>query len=150
LTRLIVRHLARHQQVNLAAMVLAVREALVRVGLRGHRQARRRNALDGLAVLQEADHVVDAIRVPTTRAQTGQIEVLHHEEVRLALAADVVARADVRMGESRDDTGLALEALAQPGIGGEISRQYLDGDRTIEAGVARFVDFAIPPAPRSD
>jgi hypothetical protein len=55
---LIVGHLSSHQQVNLSPVILVVRETLVHLGLRKHWQARRGNAFDTLAVLQETDRIV--------------------------------------------------------------------------------------------
>ncbi len=54
------RHLARHQQVNFSPMVLVVGQTLVCLGLRERREAVRGRAIDGLAVVQQADDVVDS------------------------------------------------------------------------------------------
>ena len=59
-----------------------------------------------------------------------------------AFAADVVQRADVRMAERRHGLGLALEALAKPGLAGVGVRQDLDGDGSIEARVGRAIHLA--------
>ncbi len=42
----------------------------------------------------------------------------------------------------RDRPRLALEALAQLRIGGDVIGQNLDGDRAVEAGVPRPIHFA--------
>ena len=70
------------------------------------------------------------------------LEKLHHQIVDAVVRADVVGRADVRMGERRDRLRLALEPLAQTGIGREPRRQDLDGHGTVEPRVARAIDFA--------
>jgi hypothetical protein len=60
---------------------------------------------------------------------------LHHQVVGVALAPDVVERADVRVVERGDRLRLALEARAHLGIGGEVLGQHLDRDVAAEAGV---------------
>ena len=70
-------------------------------------------------------------------------DVLHHEEHRTVVIADVVERADVRWFRPPIGFRLALEARAPLGDRPPLSvRQDLDGDRAIEAGVAGRVDFA--------
>ncbi len=56
------------------------------------------------------------------------LEVLHDEVVGVALAPDVVERADVRMRELRDRLRLALEAMARLLAGREVGGENLDGD----------------------
>lgn len=59
--------------------------ALVDVSLRDHRQARRRNAVDGLAILQEADHVVDGhTRALHARATATHVRGPHDVSIRRA------------------------------------------------------------------
>ena len=70
------------------------------------------------------------------------LEILHHQVVDVAVAADVVHHADVRMGERGHGARLALESQPSLGIRGEILRQDLDGDRPIEPRVAGLVDLA--------
>ena len=72
------------------------------------------------------------------------VEQLHHEERRAVVLADVVQRADVRMGQLRDRARFAIEALAELRIGGERGGQHLDGDRAVEPRVARAIDLAHP------
>ena len=55
--------------------------------------------------------------------------------------ADVVERADVRMAQLRDRLRFALEPCC-PRDRPRDARQDLDGDRAIQAGVARLVDLA--------
>ena len=71
-------------------------------------------------------------------------QVLHDEVLGLALAPDVVERADVRVGELGDRLGLALEALAGFGRGREVRRQNFDRDGSLQPRVARPVDLAHP------
>ena len=77
-------------------------------------------------------------------AERLALEVLHDEVLGLALAADVVERADVRMRELRDGLRLALEALARFGRRGHVRRQDLDGDRPLEPRVLRLVNLPHP------
>ena len=51
------------------------------------------------------------------------------------------------MVQRRDGARLTIEALAELRVGGEMRRQDLDRDGTIQARVAGFVEFAMPPAP---
>ena len=62
------RHLLRHQEVNLATMILVVGETLIYLGSGEHRETGRRHALDAFAVLLEAITSCTAIRVLSTRA----------------------------------------------------------------------------------
>ena len=55
--------------------------------------------------------------------------------------ADVVERADVRMGQLRNRLGLAIEPLAECGSAARPAAG-LDRDGAIEPRVARLVDFA--------
>ena len=75
------------------------------------------------------------------------LEVLHDEVLGLALAVDVVERADVRMRDLRDRLGLALEPLAQLRVRREVRRQDLDGDRALEPRVPRLVNLPHPAGP---
>ncbi len=69
---------------------------------------------------------------------------LHHQEVHAVLMPDVVQRADVRMIQTRDCLGLALEALAPFGIAGEVCGQDFDRHCSIQPRVARPVNFSHP------
>ena len=69
-------------------------------------------------------------------------EIFHHQEINAVLLADVVERADVRMIQAGDGLRFALEPLAQFGTICKMRRQNLDGDNSIEAGIAGFVDLA--------
>ena len=71
-------------------------------------------------------------------------EQLHDEEVDAVLAADVMERADVRVGERGDRPGFPLEALAQLGIFREVTRQHLDRDGPLEPRVLGLVDLPHP------
>ena len=69
-------------------------------------------------------------------------EKLEDQIIELAVAADVVDGADVRIVQRGNDARLLLEALARFGIGGECAGQNLDGHRAIEPGVAGAIDLA--------
>ena len=75
-------------------------------------------------------------------ASVSPSQVLHHQEVGLALAPDVVQRADVRMVQRGDGLRLALEPLLHLGIVGEVGREDLDRDRAVQPRVGRLVDLA--------
>ena len=93
----------------------------------------------------DAQRLIEGKRAPGPLEACGErlaIEVLHHEVIDVAVAADVVHHADVRMGERGYGARLTLEAQASFGICGEILRQHFDGDRPIEPRVAGLVDLA--------
>ena len=69
------------------------------------------------------------------------LEILHDQEVRLAFPPNVVERADVRVVQPRDRTGLALEPLLEVRIIGDMLGQHLDGDGAVQAGIGGFVDL---------
>ena len=76
------------------------------------------------------------------------VDQLHDEVPRIDAAdhrrPDVVQRADVRVGQLRDEAGLPLEAIAAARVGGERGSQHLDRDGPVEARVERAVDLAHP------
>ena len=75
------------------------------------------------------------------------LEQLHHEEVRVALVADVEERADVRVVERRDRLRLALEALAALLVLGEAGGRILTATpRSRRVSLARQTS-PMPPAP---
>ena len=69
-------------------------------------------------------------------------EELEDQIVELAVAADVMDGADVRIVQRRDDAGFLLEALARFRIGRQRAGQDLDGHRAIQPGVTGAVDLA--------
>jgi hypothetical protein len=58
-SRLLVRHLSRHQQINFSPMILVVGKTLVDLSPGERRKTRRREGLNGFAVLQKTDDIVD-------------------------------------------------------------------------------------------
>ena len=73
------------------------------------------------------------------------VEMLHDDEHRAGVLADVMQRADVGMRQARNRLRLALEAGSAIGISGEVIGKDFDRDRAIEAGVAGFVNLAHAP-----
>src|SRR5262245_44165438 len=69
-------------------------------------------------------------------------EVFHHEEVHAVLLADVVQGADVWMTQAGDRAGFAAEPFVPRGIAGDVGGKDLDGDRAVEARVARAIHLA--------
>src|SRR6516165_11937853 len=69
------------------------------------------------------------------------LEILHDQERRPVLLADVIQRADVGMIELRDRAGLAVESLAELRIGSQRGGEHFDRNDPIETGVARAVDL---------
>src|SRR5262249_51261005 len=78
------------------------------------------------------------------RRERLAFEALHDDERGAAIVADVMQRADVRMGELRYRARFAFEPLAELRVGSEARRQNLDGDRALEACVAGAIDLAHP------
>ena len=93
----------------------------------------------------DAQRLIEGKRASRPLEASGErlaLEILHHQVLDVAVAADVVHHADVRMGERGDGARLTLEAQPSLGIRGEIRRQDLDGDGPIEPRVAGLVDLA--------
>ena len=67
----------------------------------------------------------------------GAIDEFHDQVIR----ADVIELTDMGMVQRRDGSGFIFESLRELGL------RNFDGDNPIEAGVACFVNFSIPPAP---
>ena len=67
------------------------------------------------------------------------LQVLHHQEVHARLVAHVVQRADVGVGQGGYRLGLAVEALPQSRVAGQVRGQDLDGDGALQASVAGAV-----------
>ena len=72
------------------------------------------------------------------------LDVLHDQEVRAVLVADIVQGADVGMVETGNGVGFTTEARQPLRITGEVFRKDLDGDGPSETGVGSLVDFAHP------
>ena len=68
--------------------------------------------------------------------------VLHHEEQRIAVFANLEDLADVGMIDRGHGHRLAAQALARARIGGRLGRQQLDRDLTIEPRVSGKIDLA--------
>lgn len=66
-------HLLSDKQIDFALMVLVVRQTRVHVGLGQRWKARRGDAIDGLAVLQQTDDVMN----PDARAFDARISTAH-------------------------------------------------------------------------
>ena len=69
----------------------------------------------------DAQHVVNRQRpAPQAPRQRLAGQIFHDQEIDAVLVADVIQRADVRMGQPRDRAGLALESLASIGVGADV------------------------------
>jgi hypothetical protein len=77
-----------------------------------------------------------------SRGERLAFEILHDEEVGVALAADVVQRADVRMIERGNRLRFTVEALLHLRVVGEVRRKHLDGDRAVQPRIGRLVHLA--------
>ena len=72
------------------------------------------------------------------------LQVLHDEEIKAVLPADVVEGADVRMVQTRSRPGLALESLSQVGIVGHMAGENFDRDGSVEPRVRGSIHFPHP------
>ena len=80
------------------------------------------------------------------RRERLSLDVLHDQEGRFLLAADVVQRADVRVVQRGDEARLAFEA--GPAIDRrERSAENLQRDRAVDPRVARLIDLPHPALP---
>ena len=80
------------------------------------------------------------------------VEQLHDQEVDSVDVSNVVQHADLGMTQRGRRLCLSLEPVAQARVVAKVRREYLDGDRAMQAGVGRTVDLAhaAGPQPRVD
>jgi hypothetical protein len=91
----------------------------------------------------EANGVLDRDRASfQALGQRLAVQVLHDEERHAVLLPDIVKRADVRMADAPDGSGLAPESFELRRAGVAWGEENLDGDSTIEAGVASVINLA--------
>ncbi len=64
---------------------------------------------------------------------------LHDQIIDAVLVPDIVEDANVRMIQTGDGLGFALEALFADGIGREVRRKNLDGDGALQARIVRAI-----------
>ena len=76
------------------------------------------------------------------RRQGLALEVLEHDVVEIAVAPDVMNRADVRIVERGNRSRLLLEALARFRVSSQGAGQNLDGNRAIKPGIAGSIHLA--------
>ena len=88
------------------------------------------------------------VAAPQALGERLAFQVLHHQEVGALLRPDVIEMADVGMIQAGDGPRLALEALLQIRVGGEVLGQHLDGHGALQPRVARAIDFAHPARAR--
>jgi hypothetical protein len=79
-----------------------------------------------------------------SRRQGLALNVLEDQVIHVALAADVVEAADVRMCQRGGGARFVHETFPQQGIAGGLVANHLDRDDPIEATIARAVDLAHP------
>jgi hypothetical protein len=71
--------------------------------------------------------------------------MMHDEEVRPVLLADIVECANMRMVQAADGTSLSLKALPALRVGRQLRGRNFDGNRAVQARVRRPIDLALPP-----
>ena len=70
------------------------------------------------------------------------LDELAHDEGARVEVAEVVDDEDVRMIERRGGSRLGVEPAQTIGVGGDLRRQQLQRDRTIELRIVRAIDLA--------
>jgi hypothetical protein len=106
------------------------------------RAVERARDLNGIA-----DDLIDRERGAVNACLKGfTFEILHDEERRALVLADVIESADVRMIKRGNRPGFVLESLSELRIAGELGSEHLDGDDAIEPRIACLVDLAHPAA----
>ena len=98
----------------------------------------------GSASVDRDSALRDAVR------QRGTLDQLHHERGRVVALLEPVNLRDVRMIQSGERLGLALESGETIRIVGERFGQYLDGDLASEVGVGRPIIPRRPAGPERD
>ena len=81
-------------------------------------------------------------RAGQSRGERLPFEVLHDDEVQVAVTADVMNRADMRMRNRGNRPRLALEARAKLRVARDVPGQDFDRHRPVKARVTRFVHVA--------
>ena len=85
----------------------------------------------------------EALLAAQDRAQGFALQELHHEEeLALLVLAEIDELDDVRVGEPRDDVGLAHEAGEARGVGRVLGGEHLDGHVTADRALHRAVHGA--------
>ena len=80
-----------------------------------------------------------------TVGESLAVQILHDEVRDAGVLPDVVDRADVRVRQRRDGSGLAIESLVLLRVAGVIGPDDFDRHHAIEAGIAGLVDLAHAP-----
>ena len=92
---------------------------------------------------REAEGLIDRNRAAGDAVgERLAVEKLHHQKIALAIATDVVERADVRMIEARDRARLALQSRAELRVRGELGGEDFHRDVAPEARVDGAIDLA--------
>ncbi len=119
-----------------------------------HHVARLQVAMDDAGAMRPAERLADldgnakrvVERQPRRAAQSVRqrlaVEILEHQVVEIAVAANVVDRTDTGIVQRCDRARLLLETLTQLGIGSECAGQDLDGDGAIEPDITGPIHLA--------
>ena len=78
--------------------------------------------------------------------QRHAVQKLHRDESLASLLPNVIDRADIRMIQCGCGLRLALETGQGLSVSGNLLRQELQGDETMEPGVFGLVDHTHPAA----
>ena len=122
---------------DVAGLHVAVDDAV----LVGERQRRRDLRADGGGLFGRESAVLE-----DELADGRTLDVLHDDEVRLALFAPVVDRDDVGMVQVRGRPRLPSEALDEGVVGGELRKQHFERDGPVEQLVMGEIDLRHPAA----
>ena len=73
------------------------------------------------------------------------VQIFHHQEPSSALVPNIENRADVRVRERSNRSGLAVKAMLGIWLASEVREENLDRYDAVQACIARFIHLAHPP-----
>ena len=136
------------RQVDVVALVAALDEDVAGLDVAVHEAA-------GVRRVERAPDVGDDLRrarrlqrplLGDDRPEVGPVDVAHRDEQRARILSRVVHGDDVGVIDRRDVAQLAREARAELDLLGELGRDELERDMTLQHDVDRLVDDPHPAA----
>src|SRR5262245_10356425 len=108
-----------------------------------------------VGVIEGGGHLSSGARDISDRESPAQqpprecfsFEILHHDELHALVFADIVERANARMGQPRDRPRLSCESGAPSHGACDVVRENLDRDRSAQSRIGGAVDIAHSTCP---